>query len=78
MKKKTCDVDGDGVIAEEKVDHTDEGHDPLSSKKGESVYNMLPPRKIHQTRSGDVVDGCSGNDDGHGRNETVVSSGWKR
>ena len=74
MKKNTCDVDGGGDVAEEKVDHTYEGQDQLSLRRRS---NTLPLHKNHQTRSGVVVDGCSGNDDSHGRDETVVSSDWQ-
>ena len=72
MKKKTCDVDGGGGVAEDQVDHTDESQDQLSPKRGEHVFNTLSLRKNHQTQSDGVVDGCGGNDDGHGRDETIV------
>ena len=58
--------------------YTEEGQDQLSSKKGESVSSTLPLHKIYQTRSVGVVNCCGGEDDGHGHDETVVSSGWKR
>ena len=58
LKKKTCDViDGGSDVAEEKLYQKYEGHDQLSSKKGESMSNTLPLRKIHHTRSGGVVRG---------------------
>ena len=48
--QETCDVVNDGGgVAEEKVKHKQEGQGQLSSKKGESVSNMLPLRKNHQT-----------------------------